>query len=75
MVEHDQNGYLAKPEDTADLTAGIDLLLRDADRRQSMGQAGREKVEREFSSSVIAQRHIALYEEILEKHLQRTRDT
>jgi glycosyltransferase involved in cell wall biosynthesis len=66
MVEHGRNGYLAKPEDTADLAAGIALLMRDADLRQRMGQIGREKVEREFSFPVIARRHIALYEEILE---------
>lgn len=67
MVEHGRNGYLAAPGDTANLAAGLASLLRDADLRRRLGQAGREKVEREFSAPVIARRHIALYEDILEK--------
>ena len=67
MVEHGVNGYLAATEDADDLAAGIALLLRDADLRQRMGQAGREKVERGFSSGVVARRHIVLYEDILRK--------
>jgi glycosyltransferase involved in cell wall biosynthesis len=74
MVEHGLSGCLAAPENATELAAGIAALLRDADLRLRMGQAGREKVEREFSSSVVARRHIALYEEILEKHRAQTRD-
>jgi glycosyltransferase involved in cell wall biosynthesis len=73
MVEHGVNGYLAAPEDTHDLAVGIALLLGDADLRQRMGQAGREKVEREFSSSVVARRYMALYEHILGKRLEQAR--
>ena len=74
MVEHGLNGYCAAPEDTHDLAVGIALLLGDADLRQRMGQAGREKVEREFSSSVVARRYMALYENILRKRRKQARD-
>jgi glycosyltransferase involved in cell wall biosynthesis len=74
MIEHGLNGCLAAPEDTTDLATGIASLLRDADLRRRMGQTSKEKVEWEFSSPVIARRHIALYEEILEKHCKQKRD-
>ncbi|MDR0467098.1 MAG: glycosyltransferase [Deltaproteobacteria bacterium] len=67
MIDNGQNGYLAKAEDAADLAAGIALLLRDADLRLRMGRLGREKIEKEFSLPVIVRRHIALYEELLER--------
>jgi glycosyltransferase involved in cell wall biosynthesis len=65
MVEHEVNGYLARPHEPEDLAKGISLLLDNRETRQRMGEAGRAKVEREFAMPVIAKRHIALYEDIL----------
>ena len=73
MIEHGVNGYLAAPQDTEELAAGIAALLRNPDLRRRMGEAGREKVEREFSFPVIARKHIALYEDILEARLKQPR--
>jgi glycosyltransferase involved in cell wall biosynthesis len=74
MVEHGVNGYLATPEEPEDLARGISLLLGDTNLRQRMSAAGREKVEREFSFPTIARKHIALYEDILEKRLKQARN-
>lgn len=65
MVEHGVNGYLAAPQNPEELAAGIASLLRDEELRRNMGQAGRKKAEREFSSDVIARRYISLYEDAL----------
>lgn len=73
MIEHGVNGYLAAPQDTKELAAGIATLLRDPELRRRMGAAGREKVEREFSFPVIARKHIALYEDILETRQKQAR--
>ncbi len=65
MVEHGLNGYLARPYDTEDLARGIAMLLDDTELRQRMGEAGRKKIDREFSMPVVARQYIALYEDIL----------
>lgn len=67
MVEHGVSGWLAAPENVQELAAGISCLLGDAELRERMGRAGREKVEREFSQSVVAAQYKALYERILEE--------
>jgi alpha-maltose-1-phosphate synthase len=46
---------------SADLAAAIDRLLHDPDLRQRMAQAGRERVEREFSWPAIARQTADLY--------------
>ena len=66
MVEDGLNGCLAKPQDSQELTRAIEHLLQDPERRQRMGLAAREKVEREFSLPLIVQRYTRLYEDILE---------
>jgi glycosyltransferase involved in cell wall biosynthesis len=68
MLEHGVNGYLAQPQDTADLARGMALLLRDAELRQRMGAVGREKVERGFALPLIVKKHMELYEGVLKIH-------
>ena len=46
---------------SADLAAAINRLLGDPDLRQRMAQAGRERVEREFSWPSIARQTADLY--------------
>ena len=41
------------------------MLLDDTELRQRMGEAGRKKIDREFSMPVVARQYIALYEDIL----------
>ena len=66
MVEHQQNGYLAKPYDTADLATGIEWVLH-APNYEELSINAREKVLNEFDSSVVAKQYIQLYESVLEK--------
>ena len=64
MIEHQINGYLAKPFDTTDLKNGIEWVLN-ADNYDELCQNAREKVVKEFDSRVVAQKYIKLYEEVL----------
>ena len=66
MVEHEGNGYLARPRDADDLAAGIRWVLEDEERVRALCVRAREKVVSQFDAKVIARRHVSLYEEILE---------
>ncbi|SFF42678.1 Glycosyltransferase involved in cell wall bisynthesis [Fontimonas thermophila] len=50
IVEHGVNGFLARTE--AEWREALSTLLRDADLRRRMGQAGRKKVETHYSLQV-----------------------
>jgi glycosyltransferase involved in cell wall biosynthesis len=60
IVDHQQNGYLAKPIDTQDLANGINWVL-DHPNPEQLAQAARKKVLREFDSQVVAKKYIDLY--------------
>jgi glycosyltransferase involved in cell wall biosynthesis len=64
LVDHRVNGYLAQPFDPQDLAAGIGWVLRQG---SELGHQARQKVERCFSLPVVVQRHVELYQSLLEK--------
>jgi glycosyltransferase involved in cell wall biosynthesis len=65
LIDHTQNGYLARPFETEDLARGIAWVLEDDMRRQQMAFQSRLKAENKFDLGKIADRHIALYRELL----------
>lgn len=65
-VRPDITGYLAQPEDATDFSNGIVKLLEDDALRDRMGQQCRAIVETEYSLPLYAQRHIELYEQLLD---------
>jgi colanic acid/amylovoran biosynthesis glycosyltransferase len=50
LVEHEVSGLLVRPGRSDLLVDALERLARDADLRSRLGQAGREKVAREFES-------------------------
>jgi glycosyltransferase involved in cell wall biosynthesis len=62
MVEHQKNGYLARPFDIKDLTDGILWLLDNNERHQQLSQNARQKAVQEYGLRVQAQRYIELFE-------------
>ncbi len=64
-VTHEETGLLVSPEDVDGLAAAIESLLTDADARERLGNAGRERMRAEFAVDTMADRHVALYEAIL----------
>ena len=73
IIEHQRSGYLAEPFDPASLAQGIAWVLEDPRRQRQLGQRARKKAAEEFSRELCAQRHRALYEEILADRQARTR--
>lgn len=65
IVDHQKNGYLAKPFDTTDLACGIKWVLEDDKRREQLCRNAREKVINEFDIVKVARRYEDLYEDIL----------
>ncbi len=66
LIDHTQNGYLAKPFDSKDLANGIEWILTNPNYKE-LSKNAREKVLREFDSRVVAEKYIKLYKEILDK--------
>jgi len=64
LIDHQINGYLAKPFETTDLAKGINWVLRHPNPEQ-LAHAAREKVVREFDSHVVVGKYMALYESLL----------
>jgi glycosyltransferase involved in cell wall biosynthesis len=64
LIDHLQNGYLARYKSAADLAAGLQHILFDADHAE-MAQAARAKVLANFTNEKVAGQYIDLYNSIL----------
>ena len=58
-------GIMVPPADSDALAAAIKCLLSDDSRRRKMGEAGRKRVERNFTWEQAARKTVAAYEELL----------
>jgi len=67
MIDHMKNGYLARPLDVEDLAKGIAWILNSEDAAGSLRKNARLKAEQNYALEKIAQRHIALYQDILKE--------
>jgi glycosyltransferase involved in cell wall biosynthesis len=67
IVEHQQNGYLAKPFEVKDLAQGIAWVLEDGDRHQKLCHHARATAVQEFTQKQQAHRYLSLYRQILAK--------
>ena len=64
-IQDGVTGLLVPPQQSASLAAALDGLLRRPELRQTMGQAARARVEREFTWTITARRTAMLYETLL----------
>jgi glycosyltransferase involved in cell wall biosynthesis len=74
LIEHQRQGYLAQPFDTADFAQGIAWVLADSIRLQHLGHAARLKAEQSFDGNQQAQRYHALFAELLAAQNQKNSD-
>jgi len=65
LVIHEQTGYLAPVGDRAAVARATQRLLENPEAARKLGEAGRRRVETEFSVDKMTDRHIALYDELL----------
>ncbi len=64
MIEHQRNGWLARPFDSADLAEGIRWLTRHPQPGQ-LRRAAREKAVSEYNLTKMSHRYMVLYEDVL----------
>ncbi len=64
LVNNGSNGYLFTPDDLDDLVKKLDTLISDPKLRQRMGKNGRTLVEKQFSSNVIVNKTLQVYNQI-----------
>jgi glycosyltransferase involved in cell wall biosynthesis len=67
-VVHGKTGLLVPPGDSAALATSIQLLLADRAMADRLAQAGRARVEQEFSAETMTDRVSLLYDEVLAGH-------
>jgi len=67
IVDHQENGYLAKPFDTTDLANGIEWVLEDQVRWKKLSRNARKKVVNEFDIIKVTNRYVDLYKDIMKK--------
>lgn len=65
LIEHQQNGYLAKAYDIEDLAKGIAWVLENSDRHQKLSHKARVKTEKEFTLNLQANRYSSLFAEMM----------
>lgn len=70
MIDHQQNGYLARPFDVEDLAQGIAWLLEDQNRYQQLRHYARKTIEQRFTLELQARRYLSIYDEILDKTIR-----
>lgn len=61
IIEHEKNGLLFEPNDTAALAASLKRLIADEPLRKNLGSALKQKIEQDFSLDVMVQKTTALY--------------
>jgi glycosyltransferase involved in cell wall biosynthesis len=66
MVQHEQNGYLAEYKSAKSFTDGMEWAINHQDQT-ALQQQARQTVMDKFSEAVIAQKHIQLYTQLLNK--------
>lgn len=62
-----ENGLLIPVKSASSLADAIELLLRNPELAEKMGERGRARVEQEFSTRKVNERTLALYEDIIAK--------
>lgn len=68
LVVHRETGWLADEVGSAkSLYEGLHWMLQHPEERSHFGQAARERVERKFTTDLMASRYINLYQELISK--------
>ena len=66
ILEDGVTGYLAG-KDVKELASKIEMVIEDLESGAKLGKAAKLRAEREFSSSVMADAHLGLYKDVLDK--------
>lgn len=67
MIEHQQNGYLAKPFEVDDLTQGISWVLENDERWQKLSENARKTVGEKFTLKLQVEKYLEVYQEAIKQ--------
>lgn len=73
VIDHGQNGYLARAFDPGDLARGIEWVLEDRHRHDALAAGARAKAEREFSLEGQIKRYLSLFTDVVAEMSSRQR--
>ncbi len=65
IVVEGESAYLVTPKDVSELVCQISLLVRDPELRERMGAAGQDFVAQSLDQKVLANRWIAIYNDVI----------
>jgi glycosyltransferase involved in cell wall biosynthesis len=65
IIENRVSGLVVPPRDVDSLRQALSELIQEPDRARRFGEVGRERVVKHFSSTQMAQKYLALYEDLL----------
>lgn len=65
MIDHQESGYLARPFESDDLAAGMMWVLENKARHAMLAQHARKMAVERYALKTIANRYLALYQDIL----------
>ncbi|MBC7946420.1 MAG: glycosyltransferase [Chitinophagaceae bacterium] len=68
VIKAPKGGLAVPAKDSSALALAIQTLLRDDDLRDKLGKQARQIVEQEYSFQLYVQRHVSLYENVIESH-------
>ncbi len=71
IVEHQKSGWLAPAFDTDDLAEGISWVLSSQERRDQLSVAARSLAQKRFSTKVVVQQYMHVYEQSQQSKLLR----
>ena len=71
MIDHKENGYLAKPFDLNDLIAGIEWVIEDSKRLADLGKKARKKICEGYSKKNTVEKYIELYHDAFNFKLEK----
>lgn len=65
QIDHGVNGFVVPPSDPIALADALETLLKDGELRSQLGQAGRDRVRRDFSTEAHVAAMVNLYQDLL----------
>lgn len=68
VIKAPLGGLTVPAKDSVALTGAIQKLLEDDDLRDKLGKQARQIAEREYTFPLYVQRHVSLYEAVIERH-------
>ena len=67
LLEHQENALLVPPHNPRAMAGAIGRLLDESGLAARLGEAGRRRVENEFSLAQSVERHLALFDQLIDE--------